>query len=51
VDTQGSVLIAKVHNASVTDRDGIELLLEPARTGFLTRLCHLWLDASLHRPR
>ena len=46
VDTQGLVLMAKVHRADVTDRDGIKLLLEPARTGFLTRLCHLWLDAG-----
>jgi putative transposase len=46
VDTQGLVLMAKVHNASVTDRDAIKLLLEPARTGFLTRLSHLWLDAG-----
>jgi putative transposase len=46
VDTQGLVLMAKVHNASVTDRDGIKLLLEPARTGFLTRLSHLWLAAG-----
>ena len=50
VDTQGLVLMAKVHRANVTDRDGIKLLLEPARSGFLTRLSHLWLDASLHRP-
>ena len=50
VDTQGLVLIAKVHRANVTDRDGIKLLLEPARIGSLTRLSHLWLDASLHRP-
>ena len=48
VDTQGLVLMAKVHRASVTDRDGIKLLLEPARTGILKRLSHLWLDASLH---
>jgi putative transposase len=46
VDTQGLVLIAKVNDASVTDRDSIKLLLEPARTGFLTRLSHLWLDAG-----
>jgi putative transposase len=46
VDTQGLVLIAKVHRANVTDRYGIKLLLEPARTGFLTRLSHLWLDAG-----
>ena len=46
VDTQGLVLMAKVHRADVTDRDGIKLLLEPAGTGFLTRLSHLWLDAG-----
>jgi putative transposase len=46
VDTQGFVLIAKVHRANVTDRDGIKLLLEPARSGFLKRLSHLWLDAG-----
>jgi putative transposase len=46
VDTQGLVLMAKVHRANVTDRDGIKLLLEPARTGFFTRLSHLWLDAG-----
>jgi transposase len=46
VDTQGLVLSAKVHRANVTDRDGIKLLLEPARSGFLERLSHLWLDAG-----
>lgn len=46
VDTQGLVLIAKVHRANITDRDGIKLLLEPAKTGFLKRLSHLWLDAG-----
>jgi putative transposase len=46
VDTQGLVLMAKVHRADVTDREGIKLLLEPAGTGFLTRLSHLWLDAG-----
>jgi transposase len=46
VDTQGLVLMVKVHRANVTDRDGIKLLLEPARSGFLTRLSHLWLDAG-----
>jgi putative transposase len=30
VDTQGLVLMAKVHNANVTDRDGIKILLGPA---------------------
>jgi putative transposase len=37
VDTQGLVLMAKVHRANVTARDGIKLLLEPAKIGFLTR--------------
>src|ERR671912_1389506 len=46
VDTQGLVLAAKVHRANLTDRDGIKLLLEPARSGFLERLSHLWLDAG-----
>ena len=45
VDTQGLVLEARVHSASIQDRDGIKLLLEPARTA-LTRLSHLWLDAG-----
>ena len=38
--------MAKVHRANVTDRDGIKLLHEPARTGFFKRLSHLWLDAG-----
>jgi putative transposase len=46
VDTQGLVLMAKVHRANVTDRNGIKFLLEPARTGFLKRLSHLWLEAG-----
>ena len=46
VDTQGLVLMAKVHRANVTDRDGIKLLLEPSRTGLFERLAHLWLDAG-----
>jgi hypothetical protein len=33
VDTQGLVRKLKVHSANVTDRDGIKLLLEPARSG------------------
>ena len=45
VGTQGLVLEAKVHRAGVADRDGIELLLGPARIG-LSRLSHVWLDAS-----
>jgi hypothetical protein len=41
VDTQGLVLQARVHSAKVVDRDGLKLLLEPARIGSLTRLSHL----------
>jgi putative transposase len=47
VDTQGLVLMAKVHSANITDRDGIKLLLAPeAGTGLHERLSHLWLDAG-----
>jgi putative transposase len=45
VDTQGLVLEARIHSANIQDRDGIKLLLEPARTA-LTRLSHVWLDAG-----
>jgi putative transposase len=50
VDTEGLVLKAKVHSAKVPDQDGLRLLLKSARSG-LSRLSHLWLDASLHRSR
>jgi putative transposase len=46
VDTQGLVLEARVHNANVTDRDGIKLLLQPSSPDRLPRLSHLWLDAG-----
>jgi hypothetical protein len=47
VDTQGLVLMAKVHGANVTDRDGIKLLLDlSARDRLPERLSHLWLDAG-----
>ena len=46
VDTQGLVLEARVHNANVTDRDGIKLLLESSLPDVLPRLSHLWLDAG-----
>src|ERR687890_2187424 len=47
VDTQGLLLMAKVHNANVTDRDGIKILLGPAAgTALHKRLSHLWLDAG-----
>jgi putative transposase len=44
VDTQGLVLKAKVHAASVMDWDGIKMLLR-ADIEF-PRLSHLWLDAG-----
>src|SRR5919106_391701 len=46
VDTQGLGLEARVHNANIQDRDGIELLLEPSSSDRLPRLSHLWLDAG-----
>jgi putative transposase len=46
VDTQGLVLEARVHNANITDRDGIELLLGASAPDRLPRLYHLWLDAG-----
>ena len=46
VDTQGLVLEVRVHNANVTDRDGIKLLLESSLPDVLPRLSHLWLDAG-----
>jgi putative transposase len=45
VDTQGLVMRAKVHAASVFDRDGIKPLMELASER-LPRLSHLWLDAG-----
>jgi putative transposase len=43
VDTEGLVIEARVHSAKVPDRDGIRLLLEPARDR-LPCLSHLWVD-------
>jgi putative transposase len=51
VDTQGLVLEVRVHSAQIQDREGIKLLLDPSSPARLPRLSHLWLDASLHRPR
>jgi putative transposase len=45
VDTQGSVLRAKVHSADVADREGIKSPLEHAN-GRFPRLSHLWLDGG-----
>jgi transposase len=46
VDTQGLVLEVRVHSATVTDRDGIKLLLDPSSRDRLPHLFHLWLDAG-----
>jgi putative transposase len=46
VDTQGLVLMVKVHRANVTDRAGIKLLLGGAASTGLPRLSHLWLEAG-----
>ena len=40
------MLEVRVHNANITDRDGIKLLLEPSWPDRLPRLSHLWLDAG-----
>src|SRR5919199_2473005 len=45
VDTQGLVLKAKVHSASVMDFEGIKTLLRRADVEF-PRLKHLWLDSA-----
>jgi len=45
VDTEGLVLIAKVHSAKVPDQDGLRLLLKAARE-HLPHLSHLWVDAG-----
>jgi putative transposase len=45
VDTQGLVLKAEVHSANIQDREGIKLLLQPAKIG-LPRLSHVWMDAG-----
>ncbi len=45
VDKQGLVMRAKVHAASVLDRDGIKPLMELASERF-PRLSHLWSDAG-----
>ncbi len=45
VDTEGLVLIAKVHSAKVPDQDGIKLLLDGVRD-HLRCLSHLWVDAG-----
>jgi putative transposase len=46
VDTGGLVLKAKVHAASVFDRDGVKGLLAGRIGELFPRLSHLWLDAG-----
>ncbi len=50
VDTQGLVLKAKGHAASVMDWDGIKMVLHRAGSEF-PRLSHLWLDSAYRRVR
>ena len=45
MDTQGFVLKAKVHQADITDRDGVILLVDGVPEQF-PRLHHIWLDAG-----
>ena len=45
VDTEGFVLKAKVHSATLMDYEGIKKLLQHAGETF-PRLKHLWLDAG-----
>jgi putative transposase len=46
VDTEGLVLKAKIHAASVFDRDGVKELLAGSVGKLFPRLAHLWLDAG-----
>lgn len=47
VDTQGLVLKAKVHSATIMDRDGVELLLPVEETiEELPQIKHVWLDSG-----
>jgi putative transposase len=43
VETQGLVLLAKVHDAAIQDRAGVPLLLKDAPKQF-PRLEHVWVD-------
>jgi len=45
VDTEGFVLLAKVHSAKVMDYEGIKALLGRAKGSF-PRLSHLWMDGG-----
>jgi putative transposase len=51
VDTEGLVLKAKIHAASVFDRDGVKELLAGPVGELFPRLSHLWLDAGYTTAR
>jgi len=46
VDTEGLVLRAVVHPASIMDRDGVKLVLQGGVRTQFPRLRHVWLDAA-----
>jgi transposase len=46
VDTEGLVLRAIVHPASIMDRDGVKLVLHGGVRTQFPRLRHVWLDAA-----
>ncbi len=46
VDTEGLVLRAVVHPASIMDRDGVKLVLRAGVRTQFPRLRHVWLDAA-----
>ena len=45
VDTRGLILKLKVHEASIQDRDGAQLVLKGSRK-LLPRLALVWVDAA-----
>jgi putative transposase len=49
VDTQGFLLVVKVHAANIADRDGARLLLEGRKEQF-ARLIHLFADHAYTGP-
>jgi putative transposase len=46
VDTEGFVLRAVVHPATIMDRDGVKLVLQQPVTTDFPRLRHVWLDSG-----
>jgi putative transposase len=49
VDTEGLVLRAVVHPATIMDRDGVKLVLRAGVRSQFPRLRHIWLDAGYNR--